>query len=85
MDEDEKIAHTGGINNLESTTIQWTHSQDGPQKPVIPESQEKFNIFNFMRNVAEAKFRLGLTILKHASEGFTRYISHVQKRLNGET
>lgn len=43
-----------------------------------------FNIFNFVRTIAEVKFRLGLTILKHASEGFARYLGGVQKRINGE-
>lgn len=49
-----------------------------------PPEQDGFNLFNFVKKIAEIKFRLGLTLLKHASEGFARYLGHVQKRINGE-
>ncbi|XP_011152885.2 uncharacterized protein LOC105191290 [Harpegnathos saltator] len=64
--------------DAESTTVEWFESST-TQKPA-----EGFSIFNFVKKVAEIKFRLGLTILKHASEGFARYLGHVQKRINGE-
>ncbi|XP_032682932.1 uncharacterized protein LOC116849670 [Odontomachus brunneus] len=64
--------------NAETTTIEWFESST-TQKPT-----EGFSLFNFVKKVAEIKFRLGLTILKHASEGFARYLGHVQKRINGE-
>lgn len=49
-----------------------------------PTEQNGFNLFSFVKKIAEIKFRLGLTLLKHASEGFARYLGHVQKRINGE-
>ncbi|XP_034183970.2 uncharacterized protein LOC117606072 isoform X2 [Osmia lignaria lignaria] len=49
-----------------------------------PPEQNGFTLFNFVKKVAEIKFRLGLTLLKHASESFARYLGHVQKRINGE-
>lgn len=64
--------------DAEATTIEWFESST-TQKPT-----EGFSLFNFVKKVAEIKFRLGLTILKHASEGFARYLGHVQKRINGE-
>lgn len=64
--------------DAEATTIEWFESST-TQKPA-----EGFSLFNFVKKVAEIKFRLGLTILKHASEGFARYLGHVQKRINGE-
>ncbi|XP_066589299.1 uncharacterized protein [Prorops nasuta] len=64
----------------EETTADWFN--DLTTKP--PPPQEGFNIFSFVKKVAEIKLRLGLTILKHASEGFARYLGHVQKRINGE-
>jgi len=59
-------------------TVEWFENST-TQKPT-----ESFSLFNFVKKVAEIKFRLGLTILKHASEGFARYLGHVQKRINGE-
>ncbi|CAD1468718.1 unnamed protein product, partial [Heterotrigona itama] len=61
------------------STIEWT---DATTKK--PAEQNGFNLFNFVKRIAEIKFRLGLTLLKHASEGFARYLGHVQKRINGE-
>ncbi|XP_014488225.1 PREDICTED: mucin-5AC-like [Dinoponera quadriceps] len=69
---------TEEIENVEATTIEWFESST-TQKPA-----EGFSLFGFVKKVAEIKFRLGLTILKHASEGFARYLGHVQKRINGE-
>lgn len=62
----------------EVTTVEWFDSST-TKKP-----SEGFSLLNFVKKVAEIKFRLGLTILKHASEGFARYLGHVQKRINGE-
>ncbi|KAK1133306.1 hypothetical protein K0M31_011122 [Melipona bicolor] len=61
------------------STVEWT---DATTKK--PAEQNGFNLFNFVKRIAEIKFRLGLTLLKHASEGFARYLGHVQKRINGE-
>ncbi|KAG7199405.1 hypothetical protein KM043_014035 [Ampulex compressa] len=60
------------------TTVDWFETST-TKKP-----EESFNLFKFVKKVAEIKFRLGLTLLKHASEGFARYLGHVQKRINGE-
>lgn len=64
--------------DAEATTVEWFESST-TKKPA-----EGFSLYNFVKKVAEIKFRLGLTILKHASEGFARYLGHVQKRINGE-
>lgn len=69
---------TSSPKNSEATTVEWFESTT-TKKPT-----EGFSLFNFVKKVAEIKFRLGLTILKHASEGFARYLGHVQKRINGE-
>lgn len=69
---------TSNPKNSEETTVEWFESST-TKKPT-----EGFSLFNFVKKVAEIKFRLGLTILKHASEGFARYLGHVQKRINGE-
>lgn len=63
-----------GSGNTEPTTF-----GTASQKP-----NEDFGAFNFVKKIAEVKFRLGLTILKRASESFAKYLGHVQKRLNGE-
>ncbi|XP_072753928.1 uncharacterized protein [Anoplolepis gracilipes] len=68
---------TMNSKTTEATTVEWESSTT--KKPA-----ESFSLFNFVKKVAEIKFRLGLTILKHASEGFARYLGHVQKRINGE-
>ncbi|XP_015181177.1 PREDICTED: uncharacterized protein LOC107068868 [Polistes dominula] len=70
---------TEHTKDIEETTIEWSENST-TTKP----NEEGFNIFSFVKKVAEIKFRLGLTILKHASEGFARYLGHVQKRINGE-
>ncbi|XP_076237914.1 uncharacterized protein LOC143181415 [Calliopsis andreniformis] len=62
------------------STEQSTEWIDPTKKP----EQEGFNLFTFVKKLAEIKLRLGLTLLKHASEGFARYLGHVQKRINGE-
>lgn len=62
------------------TTDQSTEWVDPTAQP--PENG--FNLFSFVKKIAEIKLRLGLTLLKHASEGFARYLGHVQKRINGE-
>lgn len=53
-----------------------TNSQDS--------NKQRFNIFSFVKKIAQVKLRLGVAILKHASEGFARYLGHVQKRINGQ-
>ncbi|XP_025270536.1 uncharacterized protein LOC105255896 [Camponotus floridanus] len=72
------FATTSNPKTSEATTVEWFESSTTKKPP------EGFSIFNFVKKVAEIKFRLGLTILKHASEGFARYLGHVQKRINGE-
>ncbi|KYM92782.1 hypothetical protein ALC53_00719, partial [Atta colombica] len=69
---------THPANSKVPETIEWFDSST-TKKP-----SEGFSLINFVKKVAEIKFRLGLTILKHASEGFARYLGHVQKRINGE-
>lgn len=76
--EETHTTSTTSSKDAEATTVEWFESST-TQKPT-----EGFNIFSFVKKVAEIKFRLGLTILKHASEGFARYLGHVQKRINGE-
>ncbi|KYN04524.1 hypothetical protein ALC62_04515 [Cyphomyrmex costatus] len=73
---DKDTTHPAGSKDPE--TIEWFDSST-TKKP-----SEGFSLINFVKKVAEIKFRLGLTILKHASEGFARYLGHVQKRINGE-
>lgn len=75
----EKAATTHPANS-EETIVEWFDSSTTKKPP----SSEGFSLINFVKKVAEIKFRLGLTILKHASEGFARYLGHVQKRINGE-
>lgn len=70
--------HPADPKDPEATTVEWFDSST-TKKP-----SEGFSLINFVKKVAEIKFRLGLTILKHASEGFARYLGHVQKRINGE-
>ncbi|XP_018305334.1 probable serine/threonine-protein kinase nek3 [Mycetomoellerius zeteki] len=69
---------THPADSKDPETIEWFDSST-TKKP-----SEGFSLINFVKKVAEIKFRLGLTILKHASEGFARYLGHVQKRINGE-
>lgn len=75
---DKDITHSSDPKNPEATTVEWFDSSTTKKPP------EGFSLLNFVKKVAEIKFRLGLTILKHASEGFARYLGHVQKRINGE-
>lgn len=63
------------LNELEGITTSSTTTNKPPQN---------FNLFDFVRKLAEIKFRVGLTVLKHASEGFAKYLGNVQKKLNGE-
>ncbi|KAM0734629.1 hypothetical protein ACS0PU_011448 [Formica fusca] len=76
--ETNSASTTSNPKNSEATTVEWFESSTTKKPP------EGFSLFNFVKKVAEIKFRLGLTILKHASEGFARYLGHVQKRINGE-
>lgn len=76
--ENSSDKNTTDPKNPEMTTVEWFDSST-TKKP-----SEGFSFINFVKKVAEIKFRLGLTILKHASEGFARYLGHVQKRINGE-
>lgn len=75
---DKDTTHPTDAKNPEATTVEWFDSST-TNKP-----SGGFSLLNFVKKVAEIKFRLGLTILKHASEGFARYLGHVQKRINGE-
>ncbi|XP_043285635.1 uncharacterized protein [Venturia canescens] len=77
---DEILGTTGNTDesNSPDSTVEWS---DGTTKKPI---EERFNIFSFVKKIAEVKLRLGVAILKHASEGFARYLGHVQKRINGE-
>ncbi|XP_076288247.1 uncharacterized protein LOC143212871 isoform X2 [Lasioglossum baleicum] len=70
---------TDSSKTTEQSNVEWI---DSTTKPA--EEQDGFSLFSFVKKVAEIKFRLGLTLLKHASEGFARYLGHVQKRINGE-
>ncbi|XP_033333742.2 uncharacterized protein LOC117224738 isoform X1 [Megalopta genalis] len=70
---------TEASKSTEQNNVEWI---DMTTK--TPEEQDGFSLFGFVKKVAEIKFRLGLTLLKHASEGFARYLGHVQKRINGE-
>nr|XP_012223797.1 PREDICTED: uncharacterized protein LOC105673041 [Linepithema humile] len=76
--ETHSTSTTSSPKDAEATTVDWFESST-TKKPA-----EGFSLYNFVKKVAEIKFRLGLTILKHASEGFARYLGHVQKRINGE-
>ncbi|KAL6422757.1 hypothetical protein ACFW04_010754 [Cataglyphis niger] len=76
--ETNSASTTSNPKNSEAITVEWFESSTTKKPP------EGFSLFNFVKKVAEIKFRLGLTILKHASEGFARYLGHVQKRINGE-
>lgn len=76
--ETHSASTTSNPKDTKATTVEWFESTT-TKKPA-----EGFSLFDFVKKVAEIKFRLGLTILKHASEGFARYLGHVQKRINGE-
>ncbi|XP_035741679.1 uncharacterized protein LOC118450223 isoform X2 [Vespa mandarinia] len=75
---------TERVKDIEETTVEWFENTTTKKSTEEEEVGGGFNLFNFVKKVAEIKFRLGLTILKHASEGFARYLGHVQKRINGE-
>uniref|UniRef100_A0A0C9R997 Zan_0 protein n=1 Tax=Fopius arisanus TaxID=64838 RepID=A0A0C9R997_9HYME len=71
----------------EATNAEVSENSSGGDETftTTPETPaEGFNVLNFVKRLAEVKFRLGLTILKHASESFARYLGHVQKRINGD-
>ncbi|XP_015594029.1 uncharacterized protein DDB_G0284459 isoform X2 [Cephus cinctus] len=70
------------VKDNEDTTVE--PSDDITTEKSENEHEEGYTVFGFVKRIAEIKFRLGLTILKHASEGFARYLGHVQKRINGE-
>ncbi|XP_029160060.1 uncharacterized protein LOC114932054 [Nylanderia fulva] len=76
--ETPPVSTTSNPKDTKATTVEW-FDDSTTKKPA-----EGFSLFDFVKKVAEIKFRLGLTILKHASEGFARYLGHVQKRINGE-
>ncbi|KYN31392.1 hypothetical protein ALC56_14273, partial [Trachymyrmex septentrionalis] len=78
LNEEKSTDTTHPAGSKDPETIEWFDSST-TKKP-----SEGFSLINFVKKVAEIKFRLGLTILKHASEGFARYLGHVQKRINGE-
>ena len=70
------------LKNAGESTTDW-YNDPTTVKPKQPEGESN-NIFGVMRKIAEIKIKLALTLLKHASEGFARYLGHVQKRINGE-
>ncbi|XP_017795746.1 PREDICTED: uncharacterized protein LOC108577150 [Habropoda laboriosa] len=78
-EEDPEGNTTTSSKTTEQSSVEWI---DLTTKK--PTEQNGFNLFSFVKKIAEIKFRLGLTLLKHASEGFARYLGHVQKRINGE-
>ncbi|KAJ8687023.1 hypothetical protein QAD02_022817 [Eretmocerus hayati] len=65
--------------DLGETTLNPKDNVFTTAKPKPPET-----IFGFAKRVAQFKLRLGLTILKHASENLAKYIGNVQKRINGD-
>ncbi|XP_033207619.1 uncharacterized protein LOC117167092 [Belonocnema kinseyi] len=67
--------------STETSTDRFTSSTSENPKQTEAEGN---NIFGVMRKIAEIKIKLALSLLKHASEGFARYLGHVQKRINGE-
>ncbi|CAL7939534.1 unnamed protein product [Xylocopa violacea] len=67
-----------------SKTTEQSDAESTEPTTEKPTESNGYNFFNIVKKIAEIKFRLGLTILKHASEGFARYLGHVQKRINGE-
>ncbi|XP_011632365.1 LOW QUALITY PROTEIN: uncharacterized protein LOC105424031 [Pogonomyrmex barbatus] len=75
---DKDTTHSSVEKDPDDSVVEWFDSST-TNKP-----SGGFSLLNFVKKVAEIKFRLGLTILKHASEGFARYLGHVQKRINGE-
>ncbi|XP_043251498.1 uncharacterized protein LOC122396850 isoform X1 [Colletes gigas] len=77
---DHEVNPTESSMTSEQSNVEWIDLTT--KQP--PEQQDGFNIFSVVKKIAEIKFRLGLTLLKHASEGFARYLGHVQKRINGE-
>ncbi|XP_076656229.1 uncharacterized protein LOC143360917 isoform X2 [Halictus rubicundus] len=79
VDASSENNSTESSKTTEQGNVEWIDSTATP-----PEEQDGFSLFGFVKKVAEIKFRLGLTLLKHASEGFARYLGHVQKRINGE-
>ncbi|XP_012284614.1 uncharacterized protein LOC105702006 [Orussus abietinus] len=83
-----EIAETSSLASSEvsESTTDPLHTTEDWFDATTEKNHEEGNsgLFGFVKRVAEVKFRLGLTILKHASEGFARYLGHVQKRLNGE-
>ncbi|XP_058808736.1 uncharacterized protein LOC131674226 [Phymastichus coffea] len=83
------------ITTTTSTTEITTEAETVDQEPTTIENEEiitttaippakPFDIFAVARKIAEVKLRLGLTILKHASEGFARYIGTIQKKFHGD-
>ncbi|XP_023247782.1 uncharacterized protein LOC111643801, partial [Copidosoma floridanum] len=69
------------IIDLGETTLDWRENISTTSKP----QPSGIDIIGMAKRIAEIKLRLGLTILKHASEGFAKYIGNIQKKFNGET
>lgn len=63
-----------------TTTNQFDYVTTEKPKPL----DNGFHLFSFVRRIAEVKLKLGITMLKHASESFARYLGNVQKRINGD-
>jgi hypothetical protein len=82
MPSSEELTESDIVNQTE-TTLDW---QDNIKTTTMSTTPQKngIDIIGIAKRIAEIKLRLGLTILKHASEGFARYIGHIQKRFNGE-
>ncbi|KAL7300005.1 hypothetical protein TKK_0007317 [Trichogramma kaykai] len=58
------------------TSFDWDDIKDTSTKPSVIEN---FSIFDFAKKIIETKVRLTLTVLKHASEGFAKYLGQVRK------
>ncbi|XP_051164595.1 probable serine/threonine-protein kinase DDB_G0275165 isoform X1 [Leptopilina boulardi] len=80
-----KTKNSTHFKNEDTTTEDWFNNDEviTTEKSKTPEN-EGFSIFSIVKKIAEIKIKLGLTLLKHASEGFARYLGHVQKKFNGE-
>ncbi|XP_015436056.1 PREDICTED: mucin-5AC-like [Dufourea novaeangliae] len=79
--EDDSDSNVTEDSKTTESNVEWI---DLSTQSPTDQDQEGFNLFGFVKKIAEIKLRLGLTLLKHASEGFARYLGHVQKRINGE-
>ncbi|KAF7992431.1 hypothetical protein HCN44_001756 [Aphidius gifuensis] len=94
VEENSNIDVTTVENKIDSSTQSTTNYPTKATEKIttsrIPTTststpiEDGLNAFNFVKKIAEVKFRIGLSILKHASENFAKYLGNVQKRINGE-